>query len=64
MTVIEGLADLGRWIAQELQAVALVQFSSWSQVTDKSIGPVWCGVKLVHGTEADAMVSWDLRLGI
>ena len=34
-----------------IQAVGLVQDSSWSQVTGKSIGPVWFGVKLVHGTD-------------
>lgn len=46
-----GLGGSSPWITQGLQAMGLVQYSSWSQVTDKSIDPVRLGVKLVHGTE-------------
>lgn len=58
-----GLGGSSPWITQGLQAMGLVQYSSWSQVTDKNIDPVRFGVKLVHGTETDAMVSWAQQLG-
>lgn len=43
-------ADLGKWIMQACQAMGLVQEISWNQVICKSIGLVWSGVKVVHGT--------------
>lgn len=41
----------------------LVQDSSWSQCTGKSMGPVLSGVKMVHGTETNAMVFLGLQFG-
>lgn len=58
-----GLGRPSPWRTQGLQAMGVVQLLPLESGHHKSIDPVWFGVKLVHGTEIDAMVSWALQLG-